>query len=182
MISVSKRNLRPKTLTHPRRDNFGEAPPLVGPDHPASSEGCYPNPRSRANVAHPRQSVPNSGLGSQVKFLTNSEVVPSSLGSGPAWLSKHRSKPQSTTHPRRDNSEEAPPLVGPSPPNAAILTFLTTEPRGDNFKGFKLEPEIQGQNLTLTLLFAPSSRPQPSLNPNPKLTHDATILRKPPPS
>ena len=38
--------------------------------------------RCRANMAHIRQSRPDSGLGFQVKILTPFHVVPSSLGSG----------------------------------------------------------------------------------------------------
>jgi len=38
--------------------------------------------RCRANVAHIRQSRPNSGPGFQTKVLKNIKVVPSSLGSG----------------------------------------------------------------------------------------------------
>ena len=41
-----------------------------------------PLDRRRANSAHIRLSRPDSGLGSQVKVLKTSYVVPSSLGSG----------------------------------------------------------------------------------------------------
>ena len=42
--------------------------------------------RCRANVAHTRQSRPDSGLGFLVKVLRTCQVVPSSLGSGPPTL------------------------------------------------------------------------------------------------
>jgi len=41
--------------------------------------------RSRANMAHTRQSRPDSGLDFQVKVLTTFRVVPSSLGSVSAF-------------------------------------------------------------------------------------------------
>ena len=42
---------------------------------------CIPD-HSRANVAHIRQSRPDSGLGFQVQVLETYERVPSSLGKG----------------------------------------------------------------------------------------------------
>ena len=39
--------------------------------------------RCRANMAHIRQSMPDSGLGFQVKVRITFQVIPSSLGSGP---------------------------------------------------------------------------------------------------
>ena len=44
--------------------------------------GISPVHRSRANVAHVRQSTPGSGLGVQVKVLQPVSVVPYSLESG----------------------------------------------------------------------------------------------------
>ena len=38
--------------------------------------------RCRANVAHIKQSRPDSGLGVQVKVVKTFQVVPTSLGSG----------------------------------------------------------------------------------------------------
>jgi len=43
--------------------------------------------RPDSNVAHIRQSRPDSGLGVRVEVLKTVEVVPSSLGSGPASAS-----------------------------------------------------------------------------------------------
>ena len=45
----------------------------------ATSETATPN---RSNMAHLRQSRPDSGLGFQVRLLTTFHAVPSSLGSG----------------------------------------------------------------------------------------------------
>jgi len=42
----------------------------------------YGDARCRANMAHIRQSRPDSGLGFQTKVIVTFEVVPSSPGSG----------------------------------------------------------------------------------------------------
>jgi len=44
--------------------------------------------RCRANMAHARQSRPDSGVGVQVKGLETFQVVPSLLGSGTKVISK----------------------------------------------------------------------------------------------
>ena len=51
----------------------------------ASETQARGTPRCRANLAHIRQSRPDSGLGFQVKFLTTFYGVPSSLESG-CWV------------------------------------------------------------------------------------------------
>ena len=42
----------------------------------------HPEVRCRANMAHTSPSVPDSGLGSQVKVLKTFSAAPSSLGNG----------------------------------------------------------------------------------------------------
>ena len=59
-------------------ESFGESAALLPPT--MSSSSCC-----GANMAHVKQSKPDSGLGFHVKALAVVQGVPSSLGSGLTW-------------------------------------------------------------------------------------------------
>ena len=61
--------------------SFGTVRSAARPFHRCDPSSLVPD-RCRANMAHVRQSRPESSLGFQVTVLKPCEVVPSSLGSG----------------------------------------------------------------------------------------------------